>query len=174
MSPQVLTNGTRQAENHQDYPRRDPNRENHGVASNRTNPGRWEEYAGVTCIPMPGSLSGVGAGLTFGLAGHRLIYFSDTTTINLPTCLFSHNDVKGDTTVFLVVNLVLPFFFLTVCRQSNLPLRGILGGVVHAQFLCPHIQPCGARGFCTLLDTEGRTRPVTGRRGNQGTHERGT
>lgn len=124
---------------------------------------------------MPGSLSGVGAGVTFGLAGHRLIYFNDTNTIKVPTCLLAHNALNGAKTVFLVLKVVLPTFLLTVCRGSNLPFRGIIQGVVQTGFLEPKVETCQARGVCTPFtkpNTKGRS-IVRGRgRGGQDHHRK--
>jgi hypothetical protein len=104
-------------------------------------------------VPVPKDLTKVKVKILFNLTKRQLICFGLAAAVGLPTYFLTHGAIGGSASVFLMIGLMLPFFFLAMFERDGQPAEKMLLNFLRAK-LWPGTRPYKTENLYQYLNKE--------------------
>lgn len=105
-------------------------------------------------VPVPKDLTKVKTKVALNLTKRQLICFSIAGAVGIPTYLLTRTAIGADVSVFLMIGLMLPFFFVAMYEKDGQPAEKVARNFLRAK-LWPGVRPYKTENLYRYLEKEG-------------------
>ena len=105
-------------------------------------------------VPVPKDLTKVKTKVALNLTKRQLICFSIAGAVGIPTYLLARTAIGADVSVFLMIGLMLPFFFVAMYEKDGQPAEKVARNFLRAK-LWPGVRPYKTENLYRYLEKEG-------------------
>lgn len=103
-------------------------------------------------VAVPKDLSGIKTKVAMNLTKRQLICFGSAAAVGIPFYLVTKRILGTQTSMLIMVALMLPFFFLAMYEKDGFPAEKILYFIVRQKILTPGIRPYKSENLYKQLE----------------------
>ena len=92
-------------------------------------------------VNVPNDLSKIKTKIAFNLTKRQLICFGGAAVVGIPVYLLTRSTLGNTGSMFLMITLMLPAFFMAMYERDGLPFEKVVRNILRAKFTRPGVRP---------------------------------
>ena len=92
-------------------------------------------------VNVPNDLSKIKTKIAFNLTKRQLICFGGAAVVGIPVYLLTRSTLGNTGSMFLMITLMLPAFFMAMYERDGLPFEKVVLNILRAKFTRPGVRP---------------------------------
>ena len=92
-------------------------------------------------VNVPNDLSKIKTKIAFNLTKRQLICFGGAAVVGIPVYLLTRSTLGNTGSMFLMIALMLPAFFMAMYERDGLPFEKVVRNILRAKFTRPGVRP---------------------------------
>ncbi|MCR5626608.1 MAG: PrgI family protein [Lachnospiraceae bacterium] len=109
-------------------------------------------------VNVPKNLSGIKTKVALNLTKRQLICFSMAAVAGIPVYLATRKLIGTETSAFLMIAVMLPFFFVAMYEKDGKPAEKIIKLMIRQKFLTPGIRRYKSENLFRKLEEQEKMR----------------
>ena len=105
-------------------------------------------------VNIPNDLSKIKTKMAFNLNKRQLLCFGGAAVIGIPTYLLARTAIGNSASMFAMIVIMLPFFFVAMYERDGLPCEKVVRNIIRARFIRPGQRPYKTKNFYAILNKE--------------------